>query len=181
MGTAVPMASPVKDWDLDFRGGGGPAPSAPPSHANPFVPSFGQSVYGVPGYGVPSFAPPVEAPALASTASSGSATPSLQVEITVGEKNYASTVVGAVMVGRRDPIRRATPDIDLWPDDAVSRRHAEIVLREGRYYFADLGSTNGSTINGRAIPPRVEVELHLGDEISLGERSNIRVCGSPEG
>jgi hypothetical protein len=152
MGTAVPMATPpTKDWDLDFRGG----PAA--------------------GF-APAFEFPGQTPALSPTASaSGTPTPALQLEINVGEQTFASTVVGAVLVGRRDPERRATPDIDLWPDDAVSRRHAEIILRSGRYYLLDLGSTNGTVLNGRALPPKVETELRLGDEITLGERTSIRI------
>ncbi len=51
-------------------------------------------------------------------------------------------------------------------DGNVSRQHAEIRARGGSWVFTDLGSTNGSTINGR--PVRSPEVLKPGDEISLG-------------
>jgi hypothetical protein len=51
-------------------------------------------------------------------------------------------------------------------DGNVSRRHAEIRPRGGSWVLTDLGSTNGSTINGRPLQgPEV---LKPGDEIGLG-------------
>jgi hypothetical protein len=51
-------------------------------------------------------------------------------------------------------------------DPNVSRQHAEIRPRGGSWVLTDLGSTNGSAINGRQISgPEV---LRPGDEIELG-------------
>jgi hypothetical protein len=51
-------------------------------------------------------------------------------------------------------------------DPNVSRRHAEVRPRGGSWVLTDLGSTNGSRINGRTIEqPEV---LKRGDEIELG-------------
>jgi len=51
-------------------------------------------------------------------------------------------------------------------DANVSRQHAEIRPRGGSWVLTDLGSTNGSAINGRQISgPEV---LKPGDEIELG-------------
>src|SRR5439155_1098214 len=48
----------------------------------------------------------------------------------------------------------------------LSRRHAEIRPRGGSWVLTDLGSTNGSCLNGRRIEdPEV---LKPGDEIELG-------------
>lgn len=48
----------------------------------------------------------------------------------------------------------------------VSRRHAEIRRRDGRYILVDVGSFNGTLLNGRRI---VEPEvLHHDDRIELG-------------
>src|SRR3984885_8263353 len=52
-------------------------------------------------------------------------------------------------------------------DPNVSRRHAEIRPRGGSWVLSDLGSTNGSQLNGRRIDGS-EV-LREGDEIELGE------------
>lgn len=51
-------------------------------------------------------------------------------------------------------------------DSNVSRQHAEIRPRGGSWVLTDLGSTNGSTINGRAV--RGPEVLKPGDEIGLG-------------
>ncbi len=51
-------------------------------------------------------------------------------------------------------------------DPNVSRQHAEIRPRGGSWVIADLGSTNGSQLNGRRIDGS-EV-LRTGDEIELG-------------
>jgi pSer/pThr/pTyr-binding forkhead associated (FHA) protein len=51
-------------------------------------------------------------------------------------------------------------------DPNVSRKHAEIRPRGGSWVVSDLGSTNGSQLNGRRIDgPEV---LRPGDEIELG-------------
>ncbi len=52
-------------------------------------------------------------------------------------------------------------------DPNVSRQHAEIRPRGGSWVLTDLGSTNGSRLNGRRIDSS-EV-LREGDEIELGE------------
>ncbi|MBU6422785.1 MAG: FHA domain-containing protein [Chloroflexota bacterium] len=55
---------------------------------------------------------------------------------------------------------------DLVLDDRrVSRRHAEIRLRLGRYTLYDLQSTNGTFVNGRRV---AEVALSDGDRITIG-------------
>jgi pSer/pThr/pTyr-binding forkhead associated (FHA) protein len=51
-------------------------------------------------------------------------------------------------------------------DPNVSRAHAEIRPRGGSWVVIDLGSTNGSRLNGRRLEsPEV---LKPGDEIELG-------------
>jgi pSer/pThr/pTyr-binding forkhead associated (FHA) protein len=56
-------------------------------------------------------------------------------------------------------------------DPNVSRTHAEIRPRGGSWVLSDLGSTNGSRLNGRRLDgPEV---LKPGDEIELGT-SQIR-------
>jgi anti-anti-sigma factor len=61
--------------------------------------------------------------------------------------------------------RRADAGVPL--DDAeVSRRHAEVRYRAGRYFVADLGSSNGTLLNGQAIEG--EVPLADGDVVQVG-------------
>lgn len=63
-----------------------------------------------------------------------------------GEARQIEVAGDRISIGR-------DPDCDLVLDDTlVSRRHAEIERRaDGRTYVSDLGSTNGTLINGRRI------------------------------
>ena len=49
----------------------------------------------------------------------------------------------------------------------VSKLHAAIERREGRTYVKDLGSTNGTILNGRVLRSQ-EAEIHHGDRIQIG-------------
>ena len=51
------------------------------------------------------------------------------------------------------------------PDTNVSRRHAEIRPTVDGFILVDLGSTNGSKVNGERITQR---ELRDGDELVFG-------------
>jgi hypothetical protein len=58
------------------------------------------------------------------------------------------------------------PDCDVVLDDAgASRRHAQIRMQDGRATITDLGSTNGTALNGSAIQSRA---LADGDRITIG-------------
>jgi len=53
------------------------------------------------------------------------------------------------------------------PDRALSRRHARLFLRDGRWFLEDLGSRNGTEINGTLIGPDL-VQVESGDVIGVG-------------
>jgi predicted component of type VI protein secretion system len=63
--------------------------------------------------------------------------------------------------------------VDLDSDDPeakVSRRHARITLRDGRYFLEDMGSTNGTFVNrGKRLLPGQLQPLLDGDEIIVGK------------
>jgi hypothetical protein len=61
-------------------------------------------------------------------------------------------------------------DVQIASTD-VSRRHAEIAPVEGGWTIRDLGSTNGVSLNGRAV--RGPALLHPGDLIELGTVSAV--------
>jgi pSer/pThr/pTyr-binding forkhead associated (FHA) protein len=48
----------------------------------------------------------------------------------------------------------------------VSRHHCQLKLQHGAYSFTDLGSRNGSYVNGQ---PVTQVALGPGDRIEIGE------------
>jgi len=57
-------------------------------------------------------------------------------------------------------------DIAL-PDGSISANHAKLQLKEGIWVLTDLGSTNGSRVDGEAV--RDEIALSPGSQITLGE------------
>lgn len=76
-----------------------------------------------------------------------------------------------VRIGRRDPRQAHYPELDLAEHDRgiASRNHATI-QRDGDFYtLTDLGSTNGTRINGVLVAARVPQRLRQGDRIQVGE------------
>jgi hypothetical protein len=76
-------------------------------------------------------------------------------------------------MGRISEGQPIMPDIDLSPYQAyaagVSRLHA-IIKRDGeRLIFMDLGSANGTYVNGKRLNPNVEQLIHHGDIVALGK------------
>ncbi len=79
---------------------------------------------------------------------------------------------GRTTVGRFDPATGLHPDIDLKPLDtqrSTSRRHAVIVERGGEFLVREeVGSANGTFVNGKRLEPGVDVGLHDGDRVQFG-------------
>lgn len=75
-------------------------------------------------------------------------------------------------VGRRDPVTGIDPDVDLTPADtqrSISRRHAKILRRNGKFYVREeIGTMNGTFINGERVETGVAVEFQDGDEVRFG-------------
>jgi len=65
------------------------------------------------------------------------------------------------------------PDVDLSPFDAysqgVSRLHAALKLNKNRVAIMDLGSSNGTRVNGQKIVPHVDYPISHNDQIALGK------------
>jgi hypothetical protein len=58
------------------------------------------------------------------------------------------------------------PDNDIVLNDKrISRHHAEVIQKGGRWVLRDTGSTNGTAVNGKIVR---ETVLNPGDRISLG-------------
>lgn len=56
--------------------------------------------------------------------------------------------------------------------EGISRRHAEIIERDGKYVLTDLGSTNGTICRGTLLDE--PIELIDGDRLNLGGRVIFR-------
>ncbi|MFC1611633.1 FHA domain-containing protein [Myxococcota bacterium] len=65
-----------------------------------------------------------------------------------------------VVLGRGEGIA----DVEVG-DESASRRHAYIIHREGEFFLNDMGSTNGTVLNGALVG---EARLKDGDHIQIG-------------
>ncbi|MCY7374551.1 MAG: FHA domain-containing protein [Pyrinomonadaceae bacterium] len=65
--------------------------------------------------------------------------------------------------------RTTDNNVSFASDSNVSRYHAEIEWRDGDFWLIDLGSSNGTTLNGAAV--KDDKKLKDGDEIRLGGTS----------
>ncbi len=88
-------------------------------------------------------------------------------------------VAEVITVGRMSDIPDdSRPDVDLSEygagEKGVSRKHVKIKRKNILVYVADLGSTNGTLLNGRRLIPNAERLLRNGDELQLG-RLKIKV------
>ncbi|GAB4554392.1 MAG: hypothetical protein OHK0023_24460 [Anaerolineae bacterium] len=87
-------------------------------------------------------------------------------------KSLHIDVAERAMIGRPDASEDHAPDVDLAPfgarDRGVSRRHAEIVVLNHQLHLCDLGSTNGTWLNGQLLYPRQYYKLQDGDLIQCG-------------
>jgi pSer/pThr/pTyr-binding forkhead associated (FHA) protein len=85
---------------------------------------------------------------------------------------------GEAVIGRLDATRGVFPNIDLTPEGGleggVSRRHARIHKQKTQYFIEDLGSANGTFLNGQRLTPYLPHPLHDNDELQLG-RVRIQV------
>jgi FOG: FHA domain len=60
-----------------------------------------------------------------------------------------------------------SPDCEIFLDDVtVSRNHAVLVERDGKFFVEDQGSLNGTFVNRRRID---NAELENGDELQIGK------------
>jgi hypothetical protein len=67
------------------------------------------------------------------------------------------------------------PDVTVWIDlNSVSRHHARVVVGDGSALLEDLGSRNGTLLNGEPVTsPR---PLESGDRIKIGAASLVFRC-----
>jgi hypothetical protein len=86
-----------------------------------------------------------------------------------------------IRIGRRSETRGIHPAIDLSTepqDPGISHLHAMLVMvPDGSFVLVDLGSTNGTTVNGGTTPLDVgqPVPLVDGDRIHLGAWTTITI------
>jgi hypothetical protein len=97
----------------------------------------------------------------------------LRVEIEGGAAPMLVYPKQEIIMGRRDPNTGGMPDVDLTAYAGyrmgVSRRHAAIRLQDKQLHVSDLGSSNGTFLNGVRLVAHRPYQLRDGDEIRLGQ------------
>jgi FHA domain/Transglycosylase SLT domain len=76
------------------------------------------------------------------------------------------------LTGNRLTLGRTEPADIVINDSSLSRLHASINRDGDRVWIIDEGSTNGSFVNGKPVPPH-GTPLHDGDEIYLGNATVV--------
>lgn len=78
-----------------------------------------------------------------------------------------------VVFGRSDKHSDKQPDVDFAPygavEKGVSRQHAVVEIAEDTLMLLDIGSSNGTYLNGQRLTPHQPRVLRDGDEIRLGK------------
>lgn len=97
----------------------------------------------------------------------------LRITMTESNRQVELPVVSEIYLGRLDAAHGIFPDLDLTADGGleggVSRRHAKIHQKGNRFYIEDVGSANGTFLNGKRLTPYLPHPLQEGDELQLGK------------
>ncbi|RLB31942.1 MAG: hypothetical protein DRH11_12555, partial [Deltaproteobacteria bacterium] len=71
----------------------------------------------------------------------------------------------SIIIGRSS--KKAGPvDLDLSPDSYVSKHHARLTYEDGEYWIEDLGSGNGTWVDGQKISSKIR--LRPGNKLRIG-------------
>lgn len=69
------------------------------------------------------------------------------------------------MIERTITLGRAEENDIVLSDPTVSGKHAKIIIKQDKYFIEDLGSSNGTRVNGKLVTKK---EIYEGDDIKLG-------------
>jgi len=85
--------------------------------------------------------------------------------VTAGQGSGRQTLLSgeAVVIGRSSTAQVVVDDVQ------VSRRHAECRLQAGQWFIRDLGSANGTFVDGRRLGADEMFPLRPGDRLRLGK------------
>jgi hypothetical protein len=113
-------------------------------------------------------APPASQPAAAVVAAG------VTLAITFPSGQVFTMQGDAIDIGRTDVAQDWHPELDVIPygggspELGVSRHQARITRQNGDFLVTDVGSTNGTYVNGHAVPYNQPVPLNNGDTLSFG-------------
>jgi pSer/pThr/pTyr-binding forkhead associated (FHA) protein len=100
---------------------------------------------------------------------------SLAIRLKIGAKQREIEMSLNVIthLGRVDAAASVFPEVDLSGDSdashGVSRRHARILKQSGMVVVEDMGSINGTFVNGKRLDPYLPEIINDGDILQLGK------------
>ncbi len=147
------------------------APSGYPPPAPGFGPPPGYSPS--PGFGTPVAPSGPSGPAWGAPPPVGGGFGLLQLVVRTGPDAGRSTPLGE---GGEVEIGRASNLAMPLTDNRISGRHAAVRRAQGRVYVRDLGSSNGTFVDGQAVSS--ERELRPGGELQVGDTVLVVSDGS---
>jgi hypothetical protein len=81
-----------------------------------------------------------------------------------GEEKKEIVSDGTVILGKK------FDEVDVCIlDPTVSRKHAKMTIKSGTVYLRDLGSTNGTYVDGKKIAPGEDIKLYNNQDFLLGK------------
>lgn len=79
------------------------------------------------------------------------------------------------LVGRRSQGKGVYPEIEI-NDPGVSRRHLKFIKQQdGSFGILELGSANGTELNGVVLEPGISKTVKPGDELTLGIWTRLKI------
>lgn len=112
-------------------------------------------------------------PKLATSLQRGGESLAIRLKIGFDKREVEMPLNIVTHLGRVDPAASIFPEVDLTDDSdashGVSRRHARILKQGGMVIVEDMGSINGTFVNGRRLDPYLPEILNDGDLLSLGK------------
>jgi CRP-like cAMP-binding protein len=91
--------------------------------------------------------------------------------ISVSTGNVFPVFSSEALLGRYDSVTGMRPDVDLTNEDQsrnISRRHARLVTKDGKHFVAEeIGTMNGTYLNGKKLANGVLTPIADGDELTL--------------
>ncbi len=100
------------------------------------------------------------------------AKPSITLDISGADTPITFTNRREIIIGRADPNSEQRPDIDVsgLPINysSISRKHLRFIFSTDSWYAEDMGSRNGSWLNGKLLLPHQRYPVRNGDQFQVG-------------
>lgn len=89
-----------------------------------------------------------------------------------GGERRETKVAGILTIGR-------SPSVSIPIEDkTLSREHTQVYPKDGRYFVRDLGSKNGTYVNGKLINQPTQIKH--GDRVRVGPAATFMLLFDPE-